>query len=109
MIEGLAISRQRLVAVAVALAMIVAIVLYSTATAQAARCTDFAGGWNNHGQHVIGNYVLGEDIGTDIGWPPTDVGQAIGGSGAAAPGAPGSEGHRAIGPGASFCPSPAQN
>ncbi len=65
--------------------------------------------WANHAQHVIGNYLLGEEIGVDVGWPvgPGTIGEALRGVGPAAPGAPGSLDHRTapFSPGASFCDS----
>ena len=55
----------------------------------------------NHGQHILGDYVTG--IGHDADWPPAgQVGSAIGGSGALAPGQSGILKH-GTSPGASFC------
>ena len=56
-----------------------------------------------HGKHVVGDYVMG--TGHDGPWPPRDVGQALGGSGAALPGGPGPGFHfpNGFAPGASFC------
>lgn len=56
----------------------------------------------NHGQHIIRDYVTG-GIST---WPPTDVGSTTGGArGAELPGGPGPGFHFPNGypPGASFC------
>jgi len=55
-----------------------------------------------HGQHVVRDYVSGGAV-TD--WPPSDVGAAIGGTGAALPGGPGPGFHfpNDVAPGASFC------
>ena len=56
---------------------------------------------SNHGQHVVGDYVSG--LGHDGDWPFAGrVGEAIGGTGAATPGASGIKLHPAA-PGASFC------
>lgn len=58
-----------------------------------------------HGQHVVRDYVIG-DRATDSDWPPSGVGEAIGGSGGAAvPGGPGPGFHFLydVPPGASFC------
>lgn len=55
-----------------------------------------------HGQHVVGDYV----VGNGTAWPPAgNVGQAVGGSGAAVPGGPGPGFHfpNGFAPGASFC------
>lgn len=55
----------------------------------------------NHGQHIIGDYVMG--TGHDGEWPPAgQVGETIGGSGAVSPGQSGILKHGAS-PGASFC------
>jgi hypothetical protein len=71
-------------------------------------CSDL--GVENHGQHIVGDYVTG--LGAilpgpgPLSWPPNgQVGQTIGGEGAAMPGAPAAHGHFALGlpPGASFC------
>lgn len=58
----------------------------------------------NHGQHVVGDYVMGTGHTHDgEAWPwPGDVGDAVAGSGASAPGAPGIQLHP-FPPGASFC------
>ena len=56
-----------------------------------------------HGQHVVGDYV----IGGGVSWPPDSgvVGAAVAGSGAAVPGGPGPGFHfpNGFAPGASFC------
>lgn len=56
-----------------------------------------------HGQHVVGDYVLG--TGHDDPWPPRNVGRTIAGAGAAVPGGPGPGFHfpNDFAPGASFC------
>ena len=62
------------------------------------------GGIQNHGQHVVGDYVTGlGGIGGGLDWPP--AGQVGGGGGAALPGGPGAHGHllSGVAPGASFC------
>jgi hypothetical protein len=56
-----------------------------------------------HGQHIVGDYVMGG--GTT--WPPSGgvVGDAVAGQGAAVPGGPGPGFHfpNGFAPGASFC------
>ena len=55
----------------------------------------------NHGQHIIGDYIMG--TGHDGAWPPAgQVGDVVGGRGPANAGAPGIQEHGAS-PGASFC------
>ena len=56
-----------------------------------------------HGQHVVGDYVMGTGHGEP--WPRKNVGRTIAGAGAALPGGPGPAFHFAEGfaPGASFC------
>ncbi len=53
-----------------------------------------------HGQHVVGDYVIGGGISS---WPPN--GLVGGGGGAAVPGGPGPGSHfpNGVAPGASFC------
>jgi hypothetical protein len=55
-----------------------------------------------HGQHIVGDYV----VGGGVGWPPSGaVGSAVGGRGAIIPGGPGPGFHfeEGFAPGASFC------
>ena len=63
---------------------------------------DFFGGAHdiaNHGQHIVGDYV----VGGHTEWPPAgQVGDVVGGRGPANPGAPGIHEHP-FAPGASFC------
>lgn len=63
-----------------------------------------------HGQHVISDYVVGDH---SSAWPPSgaEMGSALRGVGAQAPGAPGAKGHipAGIAPGASFCNAQAQS
>ena len=65
---------------------------------------------DNHGQHIVGDYVTG--IGhEDLGWPPAgQVGDATGGEGVALAGGPGPGFHfpNGFAPGASFCISQSQ-
>ena len=68
------------------------------------------GGIENHGQHVVGDYVtgLGGIFGDGLAWPPAgQVGAAVkAAGGAVAPGAPAAHGHFTVpglAPGASFC------
>ena len=73
-------------------------------------CADLLG-IANHGQHVLGLYVVGGSLALDS-WPPTGgVGQYIAGDGAALPGGPGPAFHFLNGfqPGASFCVDGAQS
>jgi len=56
-----------------------------------------------HGQHVVRDYVMGGGLGS---WPPAgQVGDVVGGQGAAVPGGPGPGFHfpNGFAPGASFC------
>lgn len=69
-------------------------------------CSDTLG-IDVHGQHVVGDYVLGIDH-EDMEWPPNDVsvGETVSSNGGAAiPGGPGPGFHFEFGfaPGASFC------
>ena len=66
--------------------------------------------WANHAEHVIGNYLLGNDIGVDVEWPiePGSIRAALAGVGPGknmAEEGPGSFGHRQapLAPGASLC------
>lgn len=56
-----------------------------------------------HGQHVVGDYVMGTGHGDP--WPRKNVGRTIAGTGAAEPGGPGPGFHfpNGFAPGASFC------
>ncbi|HEU4541053.1 MAG TPA: hypothetical protein VFR23_07990 [Jiangellaceae bacterium] len=60
----------------------------------------------NHGEHIVGDYITGLGRET-LDWSPSGgvVGDALAGTGAAVPGAPGPGSHFAHGfaPGASFC------
>jgi hypothetical protein len=59
-----------------------------------------------HGEHIVGDYVTGVGHGT-LDWPPAgQVGETVGGGGAAIPGGPGPGFHftiEGLPPGASFC------
>ena len=81
----------------------------SAAPATAApTCSDTLG-IATHGQHIVGDYVMG--TGHDGPWPPAgQVGAVVGGRGAAVPGGAGPGFHFTVGvsPGASFCLSQAQ-
>lgn len=63
-------------------------------------------GIENHGQHVVGDYVTGVGAG-ELGWPPSGAaGQEVGGRrGVAVAGGPGPGFHfpNGFAPGASFC------
>lgn len=59
----------------------------------------------NHGHHIVADYVTGEGH-SDTDWPPAgSVGESIAAEGAANPGAPGIHQHGGgtFQPGASFC------
>ena len=97
-----------------AAALAVASVLASLAAAPASAHGEPAcaglGGIENHGQHVVGDYVtgLGGIFGDGLAWPPAgQVGAAVkAAGGAVAPGAPAAHGHFTVpglAPGASFC------
>jgi len=62
-------------------------------------------GTEAHGQHIVGDYVMG--VGHDGDWPPRGgvVGDAVRGEGAHVPGGPGPGFHfpNGFAPGASFC------
>lgn len=89
-----------------------ALLLMAAGPAAAAEptCSDTLG-IANHGQHVLGLYVVGGSLAL-ADWPPAGgVGQDISGEGAALPGGPGPAFHVANGfaPGASFCNSQSQS
>lgn len=89
----------------VALACTVA--LAPSATSAGPTCAGL-GALQNHGQHVVGDYVTGTGgIDGTLAWPPAgQVGGPVGGGGGAAvPGGPGPGFHFPAGfaPGASFC------
>jgi len=75
----------------------------ATVAAHDSTCADTLG-IEVHGQHVVGDYVVGGGLGS---WPPSGgvVGGAVGGRGAAVPGGPGPGFHfpNGFAPGASFC------
>lgn len=78
-----------------------------SAGAREATCSGL-GGIENHGQHIVGDYVTGlGGIGGGLEWPPAGgkVGDAVAGEGAAIPGGPGPGFHfpNGFAPGASFC------
>lgn len=78
-----------------------AILLAAAGTALAApTCSEF--GWETHGDHVIGDYLTGEDV----GWPPAghELGETLAAQGGAAtPGGPAHFDMEGVPPGASFC------
>ena len=79
-----------------------AALLGADAAAAQGTCTTTLG-IEAHGQHIVGDYVVGEGT----GWPPSGgtVGMAVGGSGAVVPGGPGPGFHfpNGFSAGASFC------
>ena len=82
----------------------------AAASAGEPTCTQFEG-LDNHGEHVVGDYVSGiggYDFGNNLGWPPDGslVGDTVSGNGGAyIPGGPGPGSHFIWGgaPGASVC------
>ena len=78
-------------------------------------CSDAGLDIEVHGQHVVRDYVVGENEGESEleAWPPSGgaVGNAVAGEGAALPGGPGPAFHFAndVPPGASFCNEQAQS
>jgi len=109
--------RKYLPVVALILAACLALAGSAPALASDPTCSDVLD-IATHGQHVVGDYVTG--IGhAALGWPPTgqmrdaagQVGDAIGGEGAALPGGPGPGFHfpNGFAPGASFCNSQSQS
>lgn len=92
-------------AAAAALAFAVAMLAATPAGASGPTCSDFGGGiWENHGQHIVGDYV----VGGGVEWPPAGAGKSVGEQGGAAmPGASGIHQHGpepgTFQPGASFC------
>jgi hypothetical protein len=100
--------RRRILALAAAGAL--AIGVSAPVAAADPTCADMMG-IANHGEHVLGLYVVGGSLALGY-WPPTGgVGQLIGGDGAALPGGPGPTFHFINGfqPGASFCVDGAQS
>jgi hypothetical protein len=101
----------KIIRAAAAAAALVGLVIASGAAPAGAapNCVDyfaqnFDSAISNHGQHIVGDYVMGTGHTHDgAAWPwPGDVGATIGGSGASNPGAPGIQEHP-FPPGASFC------
>lgn len=94
--------RRRLLALATAGALAIAVA--APVAASDPTCAD-ALGIANHGEHVLGLYVVGGSIALGY-WPPSGgVGQYIAGEGASLPGGPGPAFHfpNGFAPGASFC------
>lgn len=92
--------------VLIALSAVAAAVLVAASPGAAGpTCSDVAAlGIDVHGQHIIRDYVIGEN-GTLSAWPPSGgvVGRAVAGSGAAVHGGPSPDAHDPFAPGASFC------
>ena len=94
--------RRRILSLAIAGAL--AIGISAPVAAADPTCADLMG-IANHGEHVLGLYVVGGSLALGY-WPPEGgMGQYIGGVGAALPGGPGPTFHFINGfqPGASFC------
>jgi hypothetical protein len=97
--------RRRILSLAIAGAL--AIGISAPVAAADPTCADMMG-IANHGEHVLGLYVVGGSLALGY-WPPStadqSIGSLIGGSGAALPGGPGPTFHFINGfqPGASFC------
>ena len=102
-------THTRLFIAALLIAACLAWLAVAPALADTPTCSDVLA-IDNHGQHIVGDYVSG--IGhADLGWPPAgQVGEAIGGEGATLPGGPGPGFHfpNDFAPGASFCNSQSQ-
>jgi len=96
-------------AVALAVAVTVGIGGPAAADGDPAPTCAGLGGIANHGQHIVGDYVIGDQQGIGSGreWPYRgEVGQVVGENGGAAiPGGPGPNFHfeHGVPPGASFC------
>jgi hypothetical protein len=89
-----------------AVAMTAGFISATTGVADAApTCSHL--GIENHGQHVVGDYVTGVGgLDGTLAWPPKGaVGSVVGATGPAVPGGPGPGFHFVHGfaPGASFC------
>jgi hypothetical protein len=87
---------------AVLLAAGITLIAVLPTSASGPTCSDFGAGWENHGHHIVGDYV----VGGGVNWPPSEsVGEEIGGDGASMPGASGIHQHGGgtFQPGASFC------
>jgi len=94
--------RRRLLSMAAAGAL--ALAVSAPVAAADPTCAEMMG-IANHGEHVLGLYVVGGSLALGY-WPPEGgVGQYVGGEGAALPGGPGPTFHFINGfqPGASFC------
>jgi hypothetical protein len=94
--------------IALAGALASGILALSGGAASAGPTCSGLGGIANHGQHVVGDYVIGESgIGSGLTWPYAgQVGAAVAANGGAAvPGGPGPGYHfpNDVAPGASFC------
>jgi hypothetical protein len=95
-------------AIAVLVAGGFAMVTALPASASGPTCAGFAGfDWVNHGDHIVGDYLIGNPVGEGTGdWPPAgQVGDAVSGGGPEVPGASGIHLHGGgtVPPGASFC------
>ena len=80
------------------------LVLAPPAAASGPTCAELLG-MANHGEHVLGLYVVGGSLSLGY-WPPAGgVGESVSGDGAAIPGGPGPGYHvpNGFAPGASFC------
>jgi hypothetical protein len=100
--------RRRILSLAMAGAL--AIGISAPVAAADPTCADLMG-IANHGEHVLGLYVVGGSLALGY-WPPTGgIGDLIAGYGAALPGGPGPTFHFLNGfqPGASFCVIDAQS
>jgi len=102
-------THARFLITALIMAVCVSLLGSTSALAGTPTCSDVLA-IDNHGQHIVGDYVTG--IGhADLGWPPAgQVGEAIAGEGASLPGGPGPGFHfpNDFAPGASFCNSQSQ-
>lgn len=102
------IAKLALLAVAVLLAGGMAMASVLPASASGPTCAGaFGFDWVNHGDHIVGDYLIGNPVGDGTGdWPPAgQVDDAVRGGGPDLPGASGIHQHGGgtVPPGASFC------
>ena len=93
---------RRRMLIALVPAALLALALSDLAAAAGPTCSEEMG-IAVHGQHIIGDYVMGTGLGD---WPPSgEVGATVAGNGVAVAGGPGPGFHfpNGFAPGASFC------
>jgi hypothetical protein len=93
----------KLLRAAIGASLLVGVLGVGTVAAADPTCSDTLG-ITVHGQHIVGDYVIGGGLDS---WPPSGgvVGSDVGGDGPAIPGGPGPGCHfpNGFAPGASFC------